>query len=94
MREPVKVAAIVANDENFDEGPAQPQPASQEGPAFLDRCRAARIGDVTHFAECLVEARESCQYGFSFGNRNYCEHPRREAIIARTLDAEGPSGRG
>lgn len=79
-------------DEKSDQGRTLPQPASQAGPVILDRCRAARIGDITDFAECLVKARGSCQHGFSFGNRNYCEHPQREVIIARTLAAQGPSG--
>ena len=80
----------MAEDEHFDQGPALPEPASQAGPVILDRCRAARIGDVADFAQCLVQARGSCQHGFSSGSYNYCVHPQRETIIGRTLAAEGP----
>ena len=80
----------MAADEQFDQGSAPPQPASQAEPAIQDQCRAARIGDVTEFAQCLVQARDSCLHGFSSGSYNYCIHPRREAIIERTLAAEGP----
>lgn len=80
----------MAADEQFDQGSAPPQPASQAGPAILAQCRAARIGDVTEFAQCLVQARSSCPHGFLSGNYNYCIHPRREEIIALTLAAEGP----
>ena len=80
----------MAADEKLDQGSAPPQPASQAGPAILARCRAARIGDVTEFAQCLVQAQDSCPHGFSSGSYNYCIHPRCEEIIARTLAAEGP----
>lgn len=73
-------------DGQFGQGSALPRPASHAGPAIRDRCRAARIGEVTEFAQCLVEARGSCEHGFSFGNNNYCAHPQREVIIARTLN--------
>jgi hypothetical protein len=80
----------MAANEQFDQGSAPTQPASQAGPAILAGCRAARIGDVTEFAQCLVQARDSCPHGFSSGSFNYCIHPLREEIIARTLAAEGP----
>lgn len=84
------IALVMPADEQFDQGPALPEPASQAGPAILDRCRAARIGDVTDFAQCVIGALGSCPHGFSAGNYNYCVHPQREAIIARTLAAEEP----
>jgi hypothetical protein len=87
------IALVMPADEQFDQGPALPEPASQAGPAILDRCRAARIGDVTDFAQCLVQTRGSCQHGFSSGSFSYCVHPRRETIIARTLATEGPYGK-
>jgi hypothetical protein len=77
-------------DEQFDQGPALPQPASPLRQAVLDDCRAARIGDVTEFAECLVTTRASCAHGFAANAFRYCVHPQREEIIARTLAAEPP----
>jgi hypothetical protein len=78
--------------EQSDHGTALPKPASQAGPAIPDNCRAARIGDATDFANCLVQAAESCPHGFASGSFHYCVHPQRETIIARTLAAESPSG--
>ena len=80
-------------DEQSDQRPALPQHPSQAGPPIPDRCRAARIGEVTHFAQCLVKGRVPCPHRFSFGIHHYCEHPDREAIIARTLATEGPLGK-
>lgn len=77
-------------DEQFDQGPAPPQPSSQAGPVILDRCRAARVGDVTDFAECLVKTSPSCPHRLAFNAFRYCVHPQREKIIARTLAAEPP----
>jgi hypothetical protein len=77
-------------DEQFDQRLALPQPASKLGQAVLDDCRAARIGDVTEFAECLVKTRASCSHGFVFNAFRYCVHPQREKIMARTLAAEPP----
>jgi hypothetical protein len=77
-------------DQHFDQGPALPEPASQAGPAILDRCRAARIDDVTDFAACLVETGTACTHRLAFNAFRYCVHPQREAIIARTLAAEPP----
>ena len=78
--------------EQSDQGPALPRPASQAGPEILNDCRAARIEDVTAFANCLVEAAESCPHGFVSGTFYYCVHPQRETIIARTLAAHLPPG--
>jgi hypothetical protein len=61
------------------------QSASQAGPEILDDCRAARIEEVTHFAQCLVKTRPSCRHRLTFSTFRYCIHPQREAIIARTL---------
>jgi len=72
-------------DEQFDQVPALPQPASQAGTAILDPCRAARIDDVTDFAECLVNTSASCPHRMVFSAFRYCVHPRRDEIIARTL---------
>jgi hypothetical protein len=77
-------------DEQFDQGAAPAQPASQAGAAILDRCRAARIDDVTEFAACLVETGVVCTHRLAFNTFRYCVHPLREAIIARTLAAEPP----
>jgi len=59
---------------------------------ILPDCRATRIGDVTAFANCLVEPSAPCPHGFVSGSFHYCVHPQREAIIARTLAAELPTG--
>jgi hypothetical protein len=80
-------------DEQFDQGPAGAQPAPQARPAILDRCRAARIDNVTDFAECLVETTATCAHRLAFNAFRYCVHPEREAIIARTL-AAGPTPSG
>jgi hypothetical protein len=80
-------------DEQFDQGPALPQPASQAGPAITDVCRAARIGDATDFAQCLGNTADSCPHGFVVSSFYYCVHPQREAIIARTLAAERSPGK-
>lgn len=80
-------------DEQFDQGPALPQPVSQAGLAILDRCRVARIGDVPDFAQCLVKAGTSCPHGFVASSFYYCVHPQREAIISRTLASGGAPGK-
>jgi hypothetical protein len=82
--------AMMPRDGQFDQGPGLPQPASQAGAAIRDDCRAARIGEVTDFAECLVKTDASCTHRFAFNAFRYCAHPQREAIIARTLAHEGP----
>jgi len=74
--------------DQFDQGPQLPQPASPAVPAIQDDCRAARIADVTDFAQCLVETRPSCPHRLAFNDFRYCVHPQREAIIIRTLAAE------
>ena len=74
----------------IDQGPVLPQTASQAGPVIHHDCRAARIGEVTHFAECLVKTGVSCPHLFAFNTFYYCVHPQREAIIARTLAREAP----
>jgi len=79
--------------EQFDEGPALPRPASETGPVIRKDCRAARIGEVTEFAECLVKTDASCPHRLTFIGYRYCVHPQREAIIARTLALEGSSGK-
>ena len=83
------IATVMPEDEQFGQGPALAQPAAQAGPAFRDDCRAARIGEVTHFAQRLVEDRAACPHRFAFNAYLYCVHLEREAIIARTLDREG-----
>ncbi len=59
-------------------------------PPVAAGCRAKQIAGVKDFAQCLVEPATPCQFGFSASGFFYCEHPRREAIIVRTLAAEGP----
>ena len=86
------ITLIMSHDEQADEGPEMGLPASQAGPAILPTCRVARIDDITHFANCLVEAAESCPNGFVSGSFHYCVHPQRETIIARTLAAEPRPG--
>ncbi len=61
--------------------------ASQLGPILPGECRAARIGDATEFAECLVKTNRPCHHRFSFNDYHYCVSPERETIIARTLAA-------
>jgi hypothetical protein len=82
----------VSYGEQSHQGPGLPDPASHPGPAILDDCRAARIADVTDFAECLVNTRPSCPNRLTFSTFRYCVHPQREAIIARTLATESPLG--
>ena len=84
---------MTRQDEQFDKGRAPPQPGSETGSAICDDCRAARIGEVTEFAECLVKTDASCPHRFAFNAYRYCGHPKREAIIARTLAQEGPPGK-
>jgi hypothetical protein len=81
----------MSEEQPFNEEPAQRQLACVESPAIPDGCRAARIGLITEFAQCLAEPRPSCACHFVFGACDYCEHPQREAIIARTVAAEGRS---
>jgi len=68
------------------------QPASEAGAVIRQDCRAARIGDVTQFAECQAKTDASCPHRFAFRSYLYCVHPQREAIIARTLAREMTSG--
>ena len=78
--------------DNFDPEPALPQTHFQAALAILDDCRAARIEEVTAFANCLVTTSASCPHRLAFNSLRYCVHPQREAIIARTLAAEPPPG--
>jgi hypothetical protein len=82
----------MSHGEQADRDPALPPPASEAGPAILDDCRAARIGDATDFANCLVTTDEPCPHRLAFNDYRYCVHPHREAIVARTLPAELPPG--
>jgi hypothetical protein len=81
---------IMPADDQLDQGPAPPQPATPAEPAIRHDCRAARIGDVTDFAECLVKTGALCPHRFTFNNYHYCAHPQRETIIARTLATDSP----
>ena len=63
-----------------------------QGLVLREECRAARIGEVTQFAECQAKPEAFCEYRLSFINYRYCVHPLREAIIARTLAEKGPPG--
>ena len=80
-------------DQQFDHDPVLPQPASQAGTAIREGCQAARIGEVTEFAECRVKTEAFCPHRFAFNAYRYCLHPQREGIIARTLAQEGPLGK-
>jgi hypothetical protein len=81
---------VMLQREPLGQGPAPPQPASEPGPLIRDDCRAARIGEVTEFAECQGKTDASCPHRLVFNAYLYCVHPQREAIIARTLAPEGP----
>ena len=83
---------VMLADEQSDHGPALPHPAPQAGPEIFDDCHAARIADITDFAECLVETHPDCPHRLAFRAFRYCVNPQREAIIARTLAAELPPG--
>ena len=76
---------VMPAHDQFDQAPVLPQPASQAGPPILPDCRAARIADITDFAECLVKTRPDCPHRLAFSAFRYCVNPQREAIIARTL---------
>jgi hypothetical protein len=75
--------------EQSGQAPALPQPASKARAKIRSDCRAARIGEVTEFAECLVNTAASCPHRFAFNAYLYCVHPKRETIIARTLAQAG-----
>jgi hypothetical protein len=76
-------------DDYFDQGPGLQQSASEAGAVIRNDCRAARIGEVTDFAECRAETDTSCPHRFAFNAFRYCAHPQREAIIAHTPAREG-----
>ncbi len=80
----------MATRDHFDHNPQPPQPPSHQAPAILDDCRAVRISDVTDFAQCLVTTRPTCDNRLTCGTFRYCVHPRREEIIARTLNVHPP----
>ena len=76
--------------DRLDEGPAPSPSAFQAGSPLRDDCRAARIDEITEFAECLGKADQSCPHRMTFSTYLYCLHPQREAIIARTLARQKP----
>jgi hypothetical protein len=80
-------------DEHSDQEPRRLQSASEAAAVIRNDCRAARIGEVTDFAECLVKTDASCPHRFAFNAFRYCAHPQREAIIARTPAHQGPLGK-
>ncbi len=84
------MAAVMPAGDQFNQEPGSPQPAFGQELAILDDCRAVRLGEITEFAECLVQTRPSCAHRLVFSRFHYCLHPRREEIIARTLSA-GPA---
>ena len=51
-------------------------------------CRARDI-NLAGFAECCVSQPWGCRYAIGFGNGYFCKHPRREEIIAKTLNEAG-----
>jgi hypothetical protein len=83
----------MSQNERSEEEPAPHQAACAAEPAICDDCRAARIEEVTQFAECLVTTSTSCPHRMTFNAYLYCVHPQRDAIIARTLANEGPAGK-
>jgi hypothetical protein len=83
----------MAQNEQFDGVPALLQSARAAEPPICDDCRAARIEEVTQFAECLVTASKACPHRMTFSSYLYCLHPQRKVIIARTLADEGPPGK-
>ncbi len=86
------ILAAMSEDQQLGQGPPLPQPASEAGAVIRHDCRAARIGEVTEFAECQAKSDASCPHRFAFNAYLYCIHPQREAIIARTLAREMTSG--
>ena len=90
---PLLAAFEMPHDEEFQQGSAPPEPASEAGPVIRDDCRAARIDEVTQFAECQVKTDASCPHRLTFSAYLYCVHPDREAIIARTLAQQEPPGK-
>jgi hypothetical protein len=85
------VALAMAKHGPFHKRPAAIPPAPQRAPQIPRGCRAARIGDITAFAECLAKRPASCPHRFPFGSSYFCEHPQRDAIIARTQVAQRPA---
>jgi hypothetical protein len=81
------ITPVMPENVQSENEPAPPQPAALAGPVMLNACRAARIGEVTDFAQCLVEAASACPHRFVVSSFYYCVHPQREAIIGRTLSA-------
>lgn len=47
-------------------------------------CRAEHTETSFHLAYCLVDNPAGCQYAEPFKIKNFCFHPSREEIIART----------
>ena len=87
------IKPAVSEPQHFDPDAILPQPAAQAGSVVRSRCRAARIGDIADFAECLVISDDSCQHRLVFNTYRYCVHPQREVIIAQTLAGGLPPGR-
>ena len=87
------IKAAVSERDYFEPDATVPQPAAQAGPVARSRCRAARIGDIADFAECLVISDDSCQHRLVFNTYRYCVHPQREIIMLRTLTGGLPPGK-
>jgi len=70
-----------ADKSNRDGSQAEPQPARRLPDVAV--CRAKASGFAS-YVDCLVDSPQSCRYAFSIGGYVHCDHPEREAIVART----------
>jgi len=53
-------------------------------------CRVQQVG-LDGFAECLDVGPKACPYSLPFGYAFLCQHPRLDAIIARTQQEKAKS---
>jgi len=77
------------HSEESDPERALAESAFEAGQVIRSDCQAAPIAEVSAFAECLVKTGAFCRHRFAFSNYRYCVHPKRQAIIARTLAEQG-----
>jgi hypothetical protein len=71
---------------------ANDKPKSQDSscdpksyPPFAQSCRASSLWTINESAVCLVPPPQNCEYVLGHGNHFYCQHPRRQEIVIRTL---------
>jgi hypothetical protein len=70
-------------------GQSQPKPERKLPDPAICRARRAGFGD---YADCLVDAPQSCPYALSFGYRYLCQSPERAEIITRTEAEQRANG--